>query len=148
MHIRHLLILLGLLLSTVACASFSTGNGGASRKSIVEGILLDARCYFAAGAEAGDHTYCLFDSLASNLPAGILTDRGDFFYLTIESSMLAKYAARRLRVRGSLLPGHHLLHPDKIWVNEAENWSTITISAAHNTGCIPSGSALLDRREL
>ncbi len=130
-YLGRWLIALGLL-STLGCSSHSVGKASGVRTQVIEGILLDARCYFAAGAGGGDHTYCLFDSLASNLPAGILTDRGEFYYLAIESSKLAEYAARRLRVHGPRQEGHFLLYPQTIWVDDAGTWSRIAIRNDRN----------------
>src|ERR1700678_2461382 len=87
--------LTSLALALLACAP-AIGAGGArltfpakDDTTVVEGTLVEARCYLNTGAIAGNHTFCAFWSARANLPLAVLTPRQELIFLTSSPGKLA-----------------------------------------------------------
>jgi hypothetical protein len=91
----------------------------------IEGTLTDARGYFNAGVKGPRYRYNQYLAMRADLPVGLLTDGGEFYYLAIEPRRLAKHAAKAVRVEGKALPGGRLVRPSKIWVKSDSGWEAI-----------------------
>lgn len=80
----------------------------------IQGILIEARCYFNTGATGGQHSLCAFRSAKANLPIGILTSDGEFIFITETPNEYAGYVARSVSVKGYLTHNRQLIQPVSI----------------------------------
>lgn len=88
----------------------------------VLGKLTSADVYFSVPIKSESHDYATFISLQSNLPAGLVTNDGNYIYLDIKSQLLAQYATEELKVKGEKTPNSNFIQPTKIWVKKGNKW--------------------------
>ena len=92
----------------------------------IKGTLADTRDYFHTGDIGWSHQVVTYSSLLANIPCGILTSNGSFYYLMIEPKFMAPYTANMLKIK-AISNNHfpHLLLPEKIWVLINNQWIVV-----------------------
>lgn len=129
---NRILTLMFCALTTAACAPVGVGGKALtfpapSCAETVEGILLEARCYFTTQAMAGDHAFCGFSSALANLPLLVLTPKREVVFLTNQPAQLAVVVTKRVRVTGQRTPNGQLLRPLVVEVSANGGWETLSL---------------------
>jgi hypothetical protein len=123
--------LLGLLVTGCAAAIGAGGEMLTFRvpddTTMVEGTLVEARCFLNTGAIAEDHTFCAFSGARANLPLAIVTARGDLVFLTSAPAKLSAHVTRPVRVNGFITPNRQLMRPKVMQVHQRGSWVEVAM---------------------
>lgn len=129
---RILLGLCGILMATMGLATVSHAADADAAKT-VQGELIDMHCYAAGGAKGDKHANCAAKCMKSGIPAGILMD-GKAWTLLTNPAVLAPYAAKTIRITGTVDKDTQTVAPDKIEVQQGDQWKEIQMRDAHHDG--------------
>ena len=105
---------------------------------VLVGELIDTACYVASGGDAKgkDHAQCAMKCMASGIPGGILPDGSkhphDMRFLVTNPKVFARYAAKTIKVNGTLYENMHAVDPAKLWVKEGHKWTEIKLNDEHH----------------
>jgi hypothetical protein len=127
---RILLGLCGVLMAMVGWSAVSHAADADAPKT-VQGELIDMHCYAAGGARGDGHASCAAKCMKSGIPAGILVD-GKAWTLLTNPTSLAAYAAKTIRVTGTVDKETQTVAPDKIEVKQGDQWKEVKMSDAHH----------------
>ena len=120
----------GFALSMLALAAIGLGGGAAyvgaaeEDSAVVEGELVDMKCYVAMGMPGGGkHNKCAMDCAKMGIPAGVVDSRtGQVFTVLAPAPGLAQYMGKTVRITGSLAARSTAIIPDKLEVSEDGKW--------------------------
>jgi len=121
------LMLLALL--TTGCAHPMTGarrkgeEAFETRRTEIQGTLVETRHYFETGAIGDDHTFCAYLSALAELPVGVLTEDGRLVMLTSRPSRIAAHMTKTVRITGKLTANGQLLVPSSLRVKNGTTWT-------------------------
>lgn len=108
----------------------------AAKKTTVEGILVDSKCYAMNHANVGnDHQSemgvmkgCAAKCAKDGIPVAVLQENGKVLILTAPAKAFAPYMAQHVRVVG-MVPFEGALVPDKVEVRSADGkWKQVEIT--------------------
>lgn len=136
MRQRMLVSLCVILMASMASLAIGhEGHGDAadSSKTTVQGELIDMNCYVAGQAKGQKHAKCAAKCMKSGIPAGILVE-GKAFTLLTNPAPLAPYAAKTIRVTGTVDKDTQTVLPDKIEVKDGDQWKQVEMHDAHHHG--------------
>lgn len=107
----------------------------AAKKTTVEGILVDSKCYAMNHANVGnDHQSpdgvmkgCAAKCAKDGIPVAVLQENGKVLILAAPAKAFATYMAQHVRVVG-MVPFEGTLIPDKVEVRSADGkWKEVEI---------------------
>jgi hypothetical protein len=110
---KNLLLLLLIVFFINSCTNITLGK------------LTDADTYFSVPIESDSHQFASFISLQSNNPAGLLDQKGEFYYLNIEPNLLSKYIYDQFKIKGKKDTITNIITPEKVWVKKEKSWILI-----------------------
>lgn len=123
---------IGLCTALLACLGMVVAaQAEADSAKTVQGELIDMYCYSAGGATGEGHSKCATKCMSSGIPAGILVD-GQAWTLATNPVVLAKYAAKTIRVTGEMDEKTHIVLPKTIEVSEDGKWEPVKLKDAHH----------------
>ena len=120
----------GFALSVVALVALGLGGGAAyvsaadDDSAVVEGELVDMKCYVAMGMPGGGkHNKCAMDCAKMGIPAGVVDSRtGQVFTVLAPTPGLAQYMGKTVHITGSLAAKSTAIIPDKLEISEDGKW--------------------------
>lgn len=95
----------------------------------IKGDLTEARDYFHTGGRGGKHEFASFCALKAGLPAGILTKKGKFFYLSIPTSSFAYLVNEPVKVEGKLDKKSRTVVPRRLWYFSDGAWIELVLES-------------------
>jgi hypothetical protein len=113
-----------LLVAGVAVGNFVSADEKASKGAdkVMTGQLVDSRCYVKMGATDGDHAECAVQCLKDGIPAALVTESGEMYYIVAPAMGFAEYANRTVRLTGKANEKLHAFVPVKIEVKKGDSW--------------------------
>jgi hypothetical protein len=124
----------GFAMALISSLGMVAAVGAAKAKpesKAIQGELIDTYCYSSGGAKGEGHAKCAAKCMSSGIPAGILVD-GKVWVLGTNPKPLAQYAAKTIRVTGTMDEDTHMLLPKTIEVNENGKWEPVALQDAHH----------------
>ena len=115
-------ISLSLLAAGLALASFVAADEKKAADQVLTGQLVDSRCYVKMGATGGDHAECAIQCLKDGIPAALLLDSGELYYIVAPAMGFAEYANKTVRLTGKVNEKLHAVVPVKIEINKGDTW--------------------------
>jgi hypothetical protein len=115
-------ISLSLLAAGLALASFVAADEKKAADQVVTGQLVDSRCYVKMGATGGDHAECAVQCLKDGIPAALLLDSGELYYIVAPAMGFAEYANKTVRLTGKVNDKLHAVVPVKIEIKKGDTW--------------------------
>ena len=119
-----LAVLVALGLGSLGSVDGATAEEDQEGGAVVEGELVDMKCYIAMGMPGGGkHNKCAMDCAKKGIPAGVVDSRtGLVFTVLAPTPGLAQYMGKTVRLTGSLGDKSTAIIPDKLEVKEDGKW--------------------------
>lgn len=89
---------------------------------VLTGQLIDSRCYLKMGATGGDHAECAIQCLKDGIPAAVLLESGEIYYIVAPAMGFAEYANKTVRLTGKVSDKLHAVAPVKIEIRKGDTW--------------------------
>lgn len=118
---------------TVVFAGAQEGTPAAEKKKvaepaekavIVEGELVDMKCYVAMDMPGGgQHRECAVQCAKMGIPAGVVDKDGQLFTVLAPAGGLAELMGKTVRITGTKAQKSTAILPEKIEVNQEGKWT-------------------------
>jgi hypothetical protein len=103
----------------------------ASNTKTVEGELVDMHCYAKDNTKKGDdHAACCKKCLQGGEKAGVVGSDGKALTIVTDGKALADYAAKTIRVTGTVDDDKATITPTKIQVKDGDDWKDVPLADA------------------
>ena len=126
MH-RGISITLGFSLALMLFAIGTTGVTIAAdpEDKMVEGELVDLRCFMTRGAQGEAHQACGASCAKRGLPIGVIDAKGNAYTILASSPAYADYINRPVRITGKVT--NMMLSPTKLEVKDGDQWKAVKL---------------------
>jgi hypothetical protein len=105
-------------------------DDASSTAKTVEGELVDMHCYAKDNTKKGDdHAACCKKCLSSGEKAGVVGADGKALTINTDAKPLADYAAKTIRVTGTVDDDKATITPTKIEVKDGDNWKDVPLTS-------------------
>ena len=130
-------ILVAGIAAAIAPAGGSAGKSSAPPKpSVVEGILIDTKCYSVDRRNAGDDhgagddkiEACATACAKMGIPVAVLTGKGEVYILLAPTPAFEERMGKPVRVTGAKVFGGSAIRPEKVETHaEDGSWTALDI---------------------
>lgn len=113
-------------------------EGKTGQQVTLVGELIDTACFVSSDGDAKglDHAECATSCLGSGIPAGILPgnskDMHGLKFLLTNPVVLAPYAAKTIKVEGTLHSDFYAVEVEKLFVKQDGGWTEIALKDEHH----------------
>jgi hypothetical protein len=123
-------------------------KGEEGKNTTVIGELIDTACFVSSDGDAkgADHAKCASKCMATGIPAGILPkdskDEHGMLFLLTNPKPLASYAAKTIKVEGTVNEHLHAVDVKKLYVQQdGGKWQEVKLDDEHHKMSGDAGAA-------
>lgn len=115
---------------------------------VLTGQLVDVTWFFNSqtDTEGQDQATRATNRIAAGTPAGLLPEGAgkpeEIWYLVTNSTPLAPYAGKSIKVEGRRLSAIHAIEPAALYVKDGEEWRQVQLRQEGPTGVPPRGAGM------
>lgn len=109
----------------VAAQTQSAERGKEGKSVVVQGELVDSRCYLSLAKRGSEHVKCAVACAKDGLPLHLVDAKGRYYTLVIQANEIAENAGLQAEVEGMLF-GDSII-PTKMKVNRDGSWTEVKL---------------------
>lgn len=100
----------------------------AEKPAVVEGEMVDMKCYLAMDMPGGGkHHECAVKCAKMGIPAGVVDQSGETFTVLAPAGGLADLMGKTVRVTGTKAEKSTAIIPEKMEVKEGDKWTEVNL---------------------
>lgn len=100
----------------------------AEQPAVVEGEVVDMKCYLAMDMPGGGkHHECAVKCAKMGIPAGVVDKSGEVFTVLAPAGGLADLMGKTVRITGTKAQKSTAILPEKVEVKEGDQWTEVKL---------------------
>lgn len=100
----------------------------AEKPAVVEGEVVDMKCYLAMDMPGGGkHHECAVKCAKMGIPAGVVDKSGETFTVLAPAGGLADLMGKTVRITGTKAQKSTAIIPEKVEVKEGDKWTEVKL---------------------